>query len=228
MCVSFRERSVTGIALGAAIHLEIAASLAARRDPAGNQQDRDATAPEHVRFLMAATIRDRRLNDREQPVQVPFSFGCAINAGVRVLVVEDQERCRRSCRRADRGRLRRGSRRGRRAGGLPRRDREYDARRARPRPAAGRRPDAAAQLARGRQCRAGARAHRPRQLAREGPGHRQRRRRLRGQAVPDGGGAGAAARADPARQRPGHAAAAVRRVSLDPRLAKRHASTARR
>ncbi len=28
----------------------------------------------------------------ERPVQVPFRFGCAINAGVKILVVEDQER----------------------------------------------------------------------------------------------------------------------------------------
>ena len=41
-------------------------------------------------------------------------------------------------------------------------------------------------------------------------GHRRRRRRLHGQAVPDGRGAGAAARADPARQRPGGAGAPVR------------------
>ena len=42
---------------------------------------------------------------------------------------------------------------------------------------------------------AGARADRARRLAREGAGHRRRRRRLRREAVPDGRGAGAAARA---------------------------------
>ena len=51
---------------------------------------------------------------------------------------------------------------------------------------------------------AGAGPDRARQLAREGAGHRRRRRRLRREAVPDGGSAGAPARADPPRQRPAH------------------------
>ena len=57
----------------------------------------------------------------------------------------------------------------------------------------------------------GAGADGARQLAREGPGHRRRRRRLRRQAVPDRGSAGAAARADPPRERTGDAGAALRR-----------------
>src|SRR6185436_13636677 len=47
--------------------------------------------------------------------------------------------------------------------------------------------------------------------AREGPGNRRRRGRLRGQALPDGGSARAAACADPSRERTGHTRAAVRR-----------------
>ena len=59
-------------------------------------------------------------------------------------------------------------------------------------------------------------------------GHRRRRGRLRREAVPDGRGAGAAARADPARQRTGHARAALRRASPWIRAPHESRSTARR
>ena len=88
------------------------------------------------------------------------------------------------------------------------------------------RADAASPLARRRAGDAGARPHRARQLAREGPRHRRRRGRLRRQAVSDGRSAGPVARADPARQRTGQPRASLRRASCSIRATRASRSTA--
>ena len=132
---------------------------------------------------------------------------------MRILIAEDEPALRDQLdRRAGRGWLRGRCRGGWRAGRLPRADRALRRGDAGSRAAQGRWPDAAATLARRRVDRADSGADRPRQLAREGAGHRQRRRRLRRQAVPDRGSAGAAARADPARERAGGRRSPVRPV----------------
>ena len=83
-------------------------------------------------------------------------------------------------------------------------------------------------LAAGGPQHAGADPDRARPLEREGPGLRRRRRRLRRQAVPHGGGAGAPARAGPARRRPCLGRARLRAGPARHPLAPGSASTASR
>ena len=144
---------------------------------------------------------------------------------MRILLVEDDPTLRAQLRTGPaRGRLRggRGRQRPRRA--LSGRHRSLRRGGARPRPAGARRPERAQALARRGPSGAGADPDRARQLEREGGRHRRRCRRLPHQTFPHGRAAGAPARADPPRRRPGLAGAAVRRAGAGHAQRPRHAA----